>query len=48
MEPSTSVPDEAWATVSVITAQGDEGPAGATANALSSSRSSPLALVCST
>jgi 3-hydroxy-9,10-secoandrosta-1,3,5(10)-triene-9,17-dione monooxygenase reductase component len=37
-----------WATgVSVITAQGDEGPAGATANALSSlSLEPPLALVC--
>jgi 3-hydroxy-9,10-secoandrosta-1,3,5(10)-triene-9,17-dione monooxygenase reductase component len=37
-----------WATgVSVITAQGDEGPAGATANALSSlSLDPPLALVC--
>lgn len=37
-----------WATgVSVITSQGDEGPAGATANALSSlSLDPPLALVC--
>jgi flavin reductase (DIM6/NTAB) family NADH-FMN oxidoreductase RutF len=37
-----------WATgVSVITSQGDEGPAGATANALSSlSLEPPLALVC--
>ena len=37
-----------WATgVSVITAQGAEGPAGATANALSSlSLEPPLALVC--
>jgi 3-hydroxy-9,10-secoandrosta-1,3,5(10)-triene-9,17-dione monooxygenase reductase component len=37
-----------WATgVSVITAQGDQGPAGATANALSSlSLEPPLALVC--
>jgi flavin reductase (DIM6/NTAB) family NADH-FMN oxidoreductase RutF len=37
-----------WATgVSVITAQGEEGPAGATANALSSlSLEPPLALVC--
>ena len=37
-----------WATgVSVITAQGDQGPAGATANALSSlSLDPPLALVC--
>ena len=37
-----------WATgVSVITAQGNEGPAGATANALSSlSLEPPLALVC--
>ena len=37
-----------WATgVSVITAQGDDGPAGATANALSSlSLEPPLALVC--
>jgi flavin reductase (DIM6/NTAB) family NADH-FMN oxidoreductase RutF len=37
-----------WATgVSVVTAQGDEGPAGATANALSSlSLEPPLALVC--
>jgi 3-hydroxy-9,10-secoandrosta-1,3,5(10)-triene-9,17-dione monooxygenase reductase component len=37
-----------WATgVSVITAQGDEGPAGATANALSAlSLEPPLALVC--
>jgi 3-hydroxy-9,10-secoandrosta-1,3,5(10)-triene-9,17-dione monooxygenase reductase component len=37
-----------WATgVSVITAQGHEGPAGATANALSSlSLDPPLALVC--
>jgi 3-hydroxy-9,10-secoandrosta-1,3,5(10)-triene-9,17-dione monooxygenase reductase component len=38
----------AWATgVSVITAAGDEGPAGATANALSSlSLEPPLVLVC--
>jgi len=37
-----------WATgVSVITAQGEQGPAGATANALSSlSLEPPLALVC--
>jgi 3-hydroxy-9,10-secoandrosta-1,3,5(10)-triene-9,17-dione monooxygenase reductase component len=37
-----------WATgVSVITAQGEQGPAGATANALSSlSLDPPLALVC--
>ena len=37
-----------WATgVSVITAQGSEGPAGATANALTSlSLEPPLALVC--
>lgn len=37
-----------WATgVSVVTAQGDDGPAGATANALSSlSLDPPLALVC--
>jgi 3-hydroxy-9,10-secoandrosta-1,3,5(10)-triene-9,17-dione monooxygenase reductase component len=37
-----------WATgVSVITAQGNDGPAGATANALSSlSLDPPLALVC--
>jgi flavin reductase (DIM6/NTAB) family NADH-FMN oxidoreductase RutF len=37
-----------WATgVSVITAQGDEGPAGNTANAISSlSLDPPLALVC--
>lgn len=37
-----------WATgVSVITAQGDEGPAGNTANAISSlSLEPPLALVC--
>jgi len=37
-----------WATgVSVITAQGDDGPAGATANALTSlSLEPPLALVC--
>ena len=37
-----------WATgVSVITAQGDQGPAGATANALSTlSLEPPLALVC--
>jgi 3-hydroxy-9,10-secoandrosta-1,3,5(10)-triene-9,17-dione monooxygenase reductase component len=37
-----------WPTgVSVVTAQGDEGPAGATANALSSlSLEPPLALVC--
>ena len=37
-----------WATgVSVVTAEGDEGPAGATANALSSlSLDPPLVLVC--
>src|SRR2546423_15387001 len=37
-----------WATgVSVITSEGDDGPAGATANALSSlSLEPPLALVC--